>query len=82
MVGPFWHIDPTLNGKGGGVFGLARLAHHMMEAWMADDTLNANQKVATWHENEKEAGTSHTLEDLCGVHKLVRRVLSCSFVFR
>ena len=35
--------DPrTLYGKGGGVFGLARLSHELMEAWMADATLNGS----------------------------------------
>ena len=35
--------DPrTLYGKGGGVFGLAKLAHELMEAWMADATLNGS----------------------------------------
>ena len=49
--------DPrTLYGKGGGVFGLAKLSHTLMEAWMADDTLNANKLVATWHEMGQKAG--------------------------
>ena len=49
--------DPrTLYGKGGGVFGLARLSHHLMEAWMADPTLNDNAMVARWHESRQKAG--------------------------
>lgn len=32
----------TLYGRGGGVFGLAKLAHELMEAWMADATLNGS----------------------------------------
>ena len=39
--------DPrTLYGKGGGVFGLAKVSHELMEAWMADPLLNGNKKVA------------------------------------
>ena len=49
--------DPrTLYGKGGGVFGLARLSHYLMEAWMADPTLNANAMVVRWHESRQKAG--------------------------
>ena len=49
--------DPrTLYGKGGGVFGLAKLAHELMEAWMADPTLNDNAMVARWHESQQKAG--------------------------
>ena len=43
-------------GKGGGVFGLARLSHELMEAWMADPLLNDNEKVARWHESQQKAG--------------------------
>ena len=35
----------TLYGRGGGVFGLAKLADRLMDAWMKNDTLNANAKV-------------------------------------
>ena len=49
--------DPrTLYGKGGGIFGLAKLAHELMEAWMADPTLNGNAKVARWHESQQKPG--------------------------
>ena len=49
--------DPrTLYGKGGGVFGLAKLSHILMEAWMADATLNGNAMVARWHEGAQKAG--------------------------
>ena len=49
--------DPrTLYGKSGGIFGLAKLAHFLMEAWMADPTLNGNTKVAKWHESQQKCG--------------------------
>ena len=42
--------------QGGGVFGLAKLSHILMEAWMADATLNANAMVVRWHEGTQKAG--------------------------
>ena len=49
--------DPrTLYGRGGGVFGLARLVDKLMDAWMEDPTLNGNAKVARWHETEQRCG--------------------------
>lgn len=35
----------TVYGRGGGVFGLARVCDALMDAWMADPVLNANEKV-------------------------------------
>ena len=59
--------DPrTLYGKGGGVFGLARLSHTLMEAWMADSTLNANGLVATWHESGQKAGFKFLVTQIMG----------------
>lgn len=59
--------DPrTLYGKGGGVFGLAKLSHTLMEAWMADSTLNANAKVATWHESGQKAGFKFLVTQIMG----------------
>ena len=59
--------DPrTLYGKGGGVFGLARLSHILMEAWMADPTLNANKLVAKWHESGQKAGFKFLVTQLIG----------------
>ena len=47
--------DPrTLYGRGGGVFGLARLVDRMMDAWMADPALNENQAVARWNESAQK----------------------------
>merc|ERR1719453_773101 len=44
--------DPrTIYGKTGGVFGLARLVDRLMDVWMENPTLNANQRVAKWHES-------------------------------
>ena len=54
--------DPrTLYGKGGGVFGLARLSHELMEAWMADPVLNRNEMVARWHESQQKVSLTLAL---------------------
>lgn len=59
--------DPrTLYGKGGGVFGLAKLAHALMEDWMADPTLNGNAKVARWHESQQKAGFKFLVTQIMG----------------
>ena len=61
------HGDPrTLYGRGGGVLGLARLAHELMEAWMADPTLNGNGLVARWHESAQKAGFKFLVTQLMG----------------
>jgi len=49
--------DPrTLYGRVGGIFGLARFASIMMDAWMQNDVLNANLAVARWHETNQVYG--------------------------
>merc|ERR1719353_1605060 len=49
--------DPrTLYGRGGGIFGLARLSDRLMDVWMANPKLNANAKVAKWHESDQKFG--------------------------
>ena len=48
----------TLYGKGGGVFGLAKLSHLLMEAWMADPELNANKMVSRWHLSAESRASS------------------------
>ena len=59
--------DPrTLYGKGGGVFGLAKLSHLLMEAWMADPTLNGNAMVARWHESQQKAGFKFLVTQIMG----------------
>merc|ERR1719401_703740 len=59
--------DPrTLYGRGGGVFGLARLADALMEAWMADPALNANCKVAKWHESQQTCGFKFLVTQILG----------------
>merc|ERR1719401_1429551 len=59
--------DPrTLYGRGGGVFGLARLSDRMMEAWMADPALNANVLVAKWHESQQKFGFKFLVTQLLG----------------
>merc|ERR1719155_229282 len=59
--------DPrTLYGRGGGVFGLAKLASRMMDAWMEDPTLNANEAVAKWHESQQKFGFKFLVTQLLG----------------
>merc|ERR1711959_576508 len=59
--------DPrTLYGRGGGVFGLAKLADSLMDVWMADATLNANAAVAHWHESQQKFGFKFLVTQLLG----------------
>merc|ERR1719401_873915 len=59
--------DPrTLYGRGGGIFGLARLADALMEAWMSDPALNANAKVAKWHESQQTCGFKFLVTQIMG----------------
>jgi hemoglobin len=59
--------DPrTLYGRGGGVFGLAKLADNLMEKWMADPALNANAAVAKWHESQQKFGFKFLVTQLLG----------------
>lgn len=61
------HGDPrTLYGRGGGVFGLAKLSHHLMEAWMADPMLNDNAMVARWHTSQQKAGFIFLVTQIMG----------------
>ena len=46
----------TLYGRGGGVFGLAKLADRLMDTWMKNPTLNANAKVSSWTESGQRQG--------------------------
>jgi len=59
--------DPrTLYGRGGGIFGLARLADALMDAWMSDPALNANAKVAKWHECQQTYGFKFLVTQIMG----------------
>jgi truncated hemoglobin YjbI len=59
--------DPrTLYGRGGGVFGLAKLTHRLMDVWMANPTLNANTLVAKWHESQQSCGFKFLVTQLMG----------------
>merc|ERR1712176_438544 len=59
--------DPrTLYGRAGGVFGLAKLANCLMDAWMQDATLNANAAVAKWHESQQKFGFKFLVTQLLG----------------
>ena len=46
----------TLYGRGGGAFGLAKLADRLMDTWMKNATLNANAKVAPWTASGQRQG--------------------------
>ena len=59
--------DPrTLYGRTGGVFGLAMLADALMEAWMAEPTLNANTLVTRWHTSQQRAGFKFLVTQILG----------------
>lgn len=59
--------DPrTLYGKGGGVFGLAKLADKLMDDWMADPVLNANPRVAMWHQSAQKYGFKFLVTQIFG----------------
>jgi len=59
--------DPrTLYGRGGGIFGLARLADALMDKWMSDPELNANAKVAKWHESQQKYGFKFLVTQIFG----------------
>merc|ERR1719326_2430238 len=61
------HGDPrTLYGRGGGVFGLAKLTDRLMDFWMADSTLNANHMVARWHESQQKYGFKFLVTQIFG----------------
>jgi len=59
--------DPrTLYGRGGGIFGLARLADALMDTWMSDAALNANVRVAKWHESQQTCGFKFLVTQIMG----------------
>jgi hypothetical protein len=61
------HGDPrTLYGRGGGIFGLSRLADRLMDVWMEDPALNANAMVARWHESRQKYGFKFLVTQIMG----------------
>merc|ERR1719454_2098586 len=61
------HGDPrTLYGRGNGVFGLAKLSDRLMDVWMENHLLNANQSVAKWHEHQQKFGFKFLVTQLLG----------------
>merc|ERR1712151_176684 len=50
----------------GGLFGLAKLADRLMDVWMENPTLNANQSVAKWHESQQKFGFKFLVTQLFG----------------
>jgi len=61
------HGDPrTLYGRGGGVFGLAKLADRLMDVWMEDRRLNANDMVARWHDSQQKFGFKFLVTQIFG----------------
>jgi len=61
------HGDPrTLYGKGGGVFGLAKISDHLMDTWMANPVLNGNSKVARWNESQQKSGFKFLVTQIMG----------------
>jgi hemoglobin len=59
--------DPrTIYGKTGGVFGLARLVDKLMDVWMENPALNANARVAKWHESQQKFGFKFLVAQLMG----------------
>eukprot|EP00747_Dinoflagellata_sp_TGD_P171928 gnl/TRDRNA2_/TRDRNA2_207184_c0_seq1.p1 gnl/TRDRNA2_/TRDRNA2_207184_c0~~gnl/TRDRNA2_/TRDRNA2_207184_c0_seq1.p1 ORF type:complete len:698 (-),score=106.53 gnl/TRDRNA2_/TRDRNA2_207184_c0_seq1:40-2022(-) len=59
--------DPrTLYGRGGGVFGLAKLSDRLMDVWMENHLLNANRSVAKWHESRQKFGFKFLVTQLFG----------------
>jgi hypothetical protein len=61
------HGDPrTLYGRGGGVFGLAKLVDRLMDVWMGNAALNLNSKVAKWHESQQKFGFKFLVVQIFG----------------
>ena len=50
----------------GGIFGVAAFVDRCMDAWMADPTLNANDRVATWHQRAQRCGFKFLVTQLMG----------------
>merc|ERR1719160_1431581 len=59
--------DPrTVYGRGGGIFGLAKVSDILMDRWMENPALNANTKVAKWHESQQKYGFKFLVTQIMG----------------
>jgi len=59
--------DPrTVYGRGGGIFGLAKVSDILMDRWMENPALNANTKVARWHESQQKYGFKFLVTQIMG----------------
>jgi len=56
----------TLYARCGGIFGVAAFADRCMDMWMADNLLNANQKVTTWHQKAQRCGFKFLVVQIVG----------------
>ena len=56
----------SLYARCGGIFGVAAFVDRCMDAWMADPTLNANDRVATWHQRAQRCGFKFLVTQLMG----------------
>ena len=56
----------SLYSRCGGAFGIASFVDRCMDAWMADETLNANDAVATWHGRAQRCGFKFLVTQLMG----------------
>merc|ERR1711904_181673 len=56
----------TVYGRGGGIFGLAMVSDKLMDRWMENPALNANAKVAKWHESQQKYGFKFLVTQIMG----------------
>merc|ERR1711937_313680 len=56
----------TVYGRGGGIFGLAMVSDKLMDRWMENPALNANTKVAKWHESHQKYGFKFLVTQIMG----------------
>merc|ERR1711985_78557 len=56
----------TVYGRGGGIFGLAMVSDKLMDRWMENPALNANTKVAKWHESQQKYGFKFLVTQIMG----------------
>jgi hemoglobin len=59
--------DPrTVYGRGGGIFGLAKVSDILMDRWMENPALNANTMVNRWHESQQKYGFKFLVTQIMG----------------
>jgi hemoglobin len=59
--------DPrTVYGRGGGIFGLAKVSDILMDKWMENPILNANSMVNRWHESQQKYGFKFLVTQIMG----------------